>query len=826
MRAPAIRFPAILRPRITEEISRLMSSGADLLLVEAPAGFGKTAALVQWSADEPGTFWLSAEYAQNLGELLQDLPGANMSEGGWEYQAAQPTTVIIDDYEFLTNPDVDRAVAHLLEGSENLRLVVLSRKATLFDTPLVTSRLRVARLRAADLEFTEEECDALAQMRGVGGTPSQWRLLDNVGRWPLGVQAAFSSVVRGVDEAHCATALADGVYRRAGSRPRLQILTAAARFPGVRVRTLARAMEASEVQVGRYRQALEEKGALRLNGDGEGGVGEPLEATVPYLSGQAEQVWDAKKLGYLSEMMALEEEQDDPASSFRILMQDLRLDLAAEVLNRNFAVIVDDGLTLQALREVPVERLGGYPEILMCRVILERADTSQPVAAFDDLVRRLHDSVRTSMVTADGRRMLTLQAYLIAATRMLGNWEEALLLGRDLMLRLGELDLTVSDPHLRIVAPMYLEVARTAYLSGDVALAREAAAAGLEAATIVGDQEERVHALGLLALVHTLSGEGAGASANLTKMDDILRDEGVTQRGVSWVDGEIARVILQTHGGNLDGAQATLQRLSSLAERLEQWPLIVLVEADFASFSQDQMAGLTLLESRLRHWPDHKPLGEHWRSTVLEWQANASVFVGRVAQAQELIDQVHSPELFGVTTRVRLKLVNGDFDGVVGEVTDGLEKAQRPMTRQQLLLYGAVAAGKLQKWDLALKWWSALAKECANLPIWFFSLVPYQWLVENVSDLQQRSGSEEIPCVASQIEALPQPYQMVVLEALTPKESAVLKALGSGRSISAIAEELYVSQNTVKFHLRSVYRKLGVTGRADAVRIAKQVGIL
>lgn len=331
-------------------------------------------------------------------------------------------------------------------------------------------------------------------------------------RWALAAGSAGRVLLRcaGVDEAQCATALADGVYGRAGSRPRLQILTAAARFPGVRVRTLARAMETSEVQVGRYRQALEEKGALRLNGDGEGGVGEPLEATVPYLSGQAEQVWDAKKLGYLSEMMALEEEQDDPASSFRILMQDLRLDLAAEVLNRNFAVIVDDGLTLQALREVPVERLGDYPEILMCRVILERADTSQPVAAFDDLVRRLHDSVRTSMVTADGRRMLTLQAYLIAATRMLGNWEEALLLGRDLMLRLGELDLTASDPHVRIVAPMYLEVARTAYLSGDVALAREAAAAGLEAATIVGDQEERVHALGLLALVHTLSGDGAG----------------------------------------------------------------------------------------------------------------------------------------------------------------------------------------------------------------------------------------------------------------------------------------------------------------------------
>jgi LuxR family maltose regulon positive regulatory protein len=57
-------------------------------------------------------------------------------------------------------------------------------------------------------------------------------------------------------------------------------------------------------------------------------------------------------------------------------------------------------------------------------------------------------------------------------------------------------------------------------------------------------------------------------------------------------------------------------------------------------------------------------------------------------------------------------------------------------------------------------------------------------------------------------------------------ESAVLQLLSTDLTLRQIASELYVSMNTVKTHTRSLYRKLGVSSRQDAVATALALGIL
>ena len=61
---------------------------------------------------------------------------------------------------------------------------------------------------------------------------------------------------------------------------------------------------------------------------------------------------------------------------------------------------------------------------------------------------------------------------------------------------------------------------------------------------------------------------------------------------------------------------------------------------------------------------------------------------------------------------------------------------------------------------------------------------------------------------------------------LTEREVAILTELASGKSNDEIAKELWVTQQTVKFHLTNVYRKLGAKNRADAVRQAYQLGLI
>jgi DNA-binding NarL/FixJ family response regulator len=55
---------------------------------------------------------------------------------------------------------------------------------------------------------------------------------------------------------------------------------------------------------------------------------------------------------------------------------------------------------------------------------------------------------------------------------------------------------------------------------------------------------------------------------------------------------------------------------------------------------------------------------------------------------------------------------------------------------------------------------------------------------------------------------------------LTPGEQRVLEALAQGLSNKEIAQELWLTQQTVKFHLTNIYRRLGVTNRTEAVRHA------
>ncbi len=54
----------------------------------------------------------------------------------------------------------------------------------------------------------------------------------------------------------------------------------------------------------------------------------------------------------------------------------------------------------------------------------------------------------------------------------------------------------------------------------------------------------------------------------------------------------------------------------------------------------------------------------------------------------------------------------------------------------------------------------------------------------------------------------------------------MLRYLTSSLSNVEIAAELYVSVNTVKTHIKSIYRKLHTTGRRDAVRKARELRLL
>jgi DNA-binding NarL/FixJ family response regulator len=71
--------------------------------------------------------------------------------------------------------------------------------------------------------------------------------------------------------------------------------------------------------------------------------------------------------------------------------------------------------------------------------------------------------------------------------------------------------------------------------------------------------------------------------------------------------------------------------------------------------------------------------------------------------------------------------------------------------------------------------------------------------------------------------AQPEP---AIYEALTPRERDVLELLAEGLSNRAIAAKLDISEHTVKFHVSSIFGKLGAENRTAAVRRAVRLGLI
>jgi len=97
--------------------------------------------------------------------------------------------------------------------------------------------------------------------------------------------------------------------------------------------------------------------------------------------------------------------------------------------------------------------------------------------------------------------------------------------------------------------------------------------------------------------------------------------------------------------------------------------------------------------------------------------------------------------------------------------------------------------------------------------------------LEAIINLASESNSLWLESLTrASIERIKDRNQLVEIsgEQLTEREIEVLKYLVSENSIAEIGQSLHISKNTMKTHLRNIYRKLGVDGRGAAAKKAKE----
>lgn len=123
------------------------------------------------------------------------------------------------------------------------------------------------------------------------------------------------------------------------------------------------------------------------------------------------------------------------------------------------------------------------------------------------------------------------------------------------------------------------------------------------------------------------------------------------------------------------------------------------------------------------------------------------------------------------------------------------------------------------------------AQELAGLPLRAWGLLPLDStedeLLASIYALHQglmvSTPAFVQPLIGRAIAANPDEY---LVEELTSREMEVLELLAEGLANKQIALELEISEHTVKFHVSSIYTKLGASNRTEAVLIGARLGLI
>ncbi|MBL8182719.1 MAG: response regulator transcription factor [Blastocatellia bacterium] len=116
---------------------------------------------------------------------------------------------------------------------------------------------------------------------------------------------------------------------------------------------------------------------------------------------------------------------------------------------------------------------------------------------------------------------------------------------------------------------------------------------------------------------------------------------------------------------------------------------------------------------------------------------------------------------------------------------------------------------------------------CAGATGYLLKRTPPAKLLENIREAVS-GGAPMSPEVASRVIKLFREVRPAtrVDHDLTPHETRLLKLLVDGHNYTTAAEELGVSYNTIKFHMRHIYEKLQVHSKSEAVSLALKARIV
>jgi LuxR family maltose regulon positive regulatory protein len=346
-----------------------------------------------------------------------------------------------------------------------------------------------------------------------------------------------------------------------------------------------------------------------------------------------------------------------------------------------------------------------------------------------------------------------------------------------------------------------------------------------------------INAVGHLAVLEALAGRCRAADRRAREVAQFVERRGwssetqalATYLALSLV--ELSRHHLDPAGANIGRGLAAGGRQTDRAVRLG----LAIAAVHLAVLRGDPDAAL-VADARLRagmaRTPDASDLLVRWAAAA---GAEALLLADRPAEAIDLIGEPGVDHGFATSwervTLARAQLALGHA-AVARDVIAPLLEPGWPIREPVIMarLIQALVAERDHRDTAALTAVTAAVELAQAESIRRPFLAVGGRLIPLLQRFQRLSSTQSV-FVADLLDKLtPPPEQQTVaalmVEHLTERELIVLHYLPTMLKAGEIASDLYVSVNTVKAHLRSMYRKLGVSNRREAVERARTVGLL
>ena len=299
--------------------------------------------------------------------------------------------------------------------------------------------------------------------------------------------------------------------------------------------------------------------------------------------------------------------------------------------------------------------------------------------------------------------------------------------------------------------------------------------------------------------------------------------------GVESVSARLALVVVQSYRGDRLGCEVTLRQAARALDRTPDLLLDVtrrLAEARVLldGGQQEAAAVLTVVRKLLADLPDAGFL-TGW---LAELDAEVDLAAGRYDQVLDALgpsdDEAAAHAAYGCVLRARALQGLGRHQEAIGAVAALVTGSTAGVHAVDAWLVTAEAHEAFRRDGAALSALGHALDRAAPERI----LRPFLLSASRLGPLLERyraAGGRHAATVAHILGV--EPASAVSLpDPLTDRELSVLQLLPTMMSNAEIATELFVSVNTVKAHLKSLYRKLGATTRREAVRRGRRLALV